>query len=259
MTPKWLGLLAVVVVLGGLFVRLGFWQYEVAQADARQEALDAALAQPVLPLDEVIQPHMPFPDTGSNQRVEAVGRYEPERLRYVPQRLLDGVEGRWAIVPFVVESTGARIPVLRGFLAGSAHVAADPPAPAGRLTVVGSLAPSESPRSGQGLLPEGEIGSVDLGELVNLWGGEVYNGFLFAISETPDPGDIAAVGSGSAAVSPGVLERVPPPDVPTGLSMRNAAYALQWWLFAVFGLWMWVKMVRDDHRRRVLQPAGDPS
>ena len=48
------------------------------------------------------------------------------------------------------------------------------------------------------------------------------------------------------------MERVPPPDLPSGLTLRNAAYALQWWVFAAFGLWMWWKMVRDDHRRRPL-------
>jgi surfeit locus 1 family protein len=41
---------------------------------------------------------------------------------------------------------------------------------------------------------------------------------------------------------------VPPPAlVGSGLSWRNAAYALQWWVFALFAAYMWWRMVRDDH------------
>jgi predicted component of type VI protein secretion system len=54
------------------------------------------------------------------------------------------------------------------------------------------------------------------------------------------------------------LERVPPPAPgETGLSWRNAAYALQWWIFAAFAAYMWVRMVRDDaeHDRREAAPT----
>ena len=266
LTPRWLGLLAVALVLGAGFVRLGYWQLAVAREDAQQQALTEALARPVVPLDEALRPHTGFPADGSNRRVEAVGHYEPSRLAYVPERRLAGVQGRWVVVPFVVASTGARIPVVRGFVAGSAAVdrAGMPPAPgsdtaADRLAVVGSLAPTESPRVSRTPLRPGEVGSVDVGALLNLWGGEIYNGFLFAITETPDRGDVAAAGATAAAGAPsGLMERVPPPELPTGLTLRNAAYALQWWVFAAFGLWMWGKMVRDDHRRRRLdQPVEE--
>ena len=61
-----------------------------------------------------------------------------------------------------------------------------------------------------------------------------------------------------------MMERVPPPDLPSGVTLRNAAYALQWWVFAVCVLWMWWKMVADEHRRETGVPApaqagADPS
>ena len=71
------------------------------------------------------------------------------------------------------------------------------------------------------------------------------------IRETPDQGVAGTTGASAA----GGMERVPPPDLPSGLTLRNAAYALQWWVFAVFALWMWVKMVRDDYRRHQPVPA----
>ncbi len=45
------------------------------------------------------------------------------------------------------------------------------------------------------------------------------------------------------------LAKVPTPVAPTGLNWRNAAYAVQWWVFALFALWLWWRMVREDHRR----------
>ena len=89
----------------------------------------------------------------------------------------------------------------------------------------------------QGVQP-GQLGALDLSVLVNQWPGDLYNAFVFATGEQ--------VGGGPAAL--GALQRVPPPS-PTGgggLQWRNAAYALQWWIFALFAAWMWFKMVRDD-------------
>ena len=38
----------------------------------------------------------------------------------------------------------------------------------------------------------------------------------------------------------------PPPPVPKGLTWRNAAYALQWWVFAAFAVFMYLRMLRDE-------------
>ncbi len=254
-----------VLGLGAGFVWLGFWQMNVAREDAAQEVLREAAARPVLDLIAEVQPHAPFPRDGSNQRVRAVGRFEPARQVLVVDRRLAGADGFWVVQPFVVEATGARIPVVRGFVrsvaagqavsaaggsVGSGSGSGSGSATAGQLTLVGSLAPTESPLAGRRQFPPGQMGSVDVGALLNLWGGEVYNAFLFAISEAPDPGIVGPSGASAA----GGMERVPPPDLPSGLTLRNAAYALQWWVFAVFALWMWVKMVRDDYRRH--QPVA---
>ena len=84
-------------------------------------------------------------------------------------------------------------------------------------------------------MPSGQIGSVDLSQLVNTWPGELYNAFAFLESESP------ATASG--------LATVPTPMGETGVNWRNAAYAVQWWVFAAFALWMWGRMVRDETRR----------
>ena len=243
LTPKWLGLLAAVLVVGYGFILLGLWQMNVAREDAEQAAMHEAAARPVVALDTVMPPHTAFPRDGSNRRGSVTGHYEPESQVLVVDRRLTGRSGSWVLVPFVVDTTGARVPIVRGFVPGAASPA---PVTSGPLTIVGSLAPSESPTSAKKSLGPNEIGSIDVPALLNKWGGDVYNGFLFAVSETPDPGGVAAAGQTPA---PGEIERVPPPDLPSGFTLRNLAYALQWWIFALFALWMWWKMVRDAHRR----------
>jgi surfeit locus 1 family protein len=263
LTPRWLGWLAVVVALAVGMVWLGIWQYRVAEANGVADALREANERPVIALTAYLQPHTAFPADGSNQRLTAVGHYEPARRVWVLDRRLAGVEGYWVLEPFVVEATGARIPVVRGFV--TSHPAALPPSagsatstgpgPSATLTLVGSLAPTEGPGTPRRPPQAGEVAAVSVGALLNDWGGEVYNAFLFAISETPDPGDVGPAGS-SAAGATGAMERVPPPLTTGGLTLRNAAYALQWWAFAVFVGWMWVKMVREDYRRAVAR-EGD--
>jgi hypothetical protein len=82
----------------------------------------------------------------------------------VTPRLLHGRTGYWVVTPLVVKDTGARLAVVRGFVADAAQ--ATPPAATGPVTVNGTLAPGESPSTGAAL-PAGQLGSVDLSLLVN--------------------------------------------------------------------------------------------
>jgi surfeit locus 1 family protein len=51
-----------------------------------------------------------------------------------------------------------------------------------------------------------------------------------------------------------VPELVPPPSPqPHGIAWRNAAYAVQWWVFAGFALVMWWKMVQQAARDEAAQ------
>jgi cytochrome oxidase assembly protein ShyY1 len=119
-----------------------------------------------------------------------------------------------------------------------------PAPPTGVVTVTGTLGPGESPRDGAPL-PAPQVRSVDLASLVNEWPGNLYNAVVLASGETDGP----AVGPD---IAPAGLARVPPPDLDTPLNLRNAAYAVQWWVFGIFAMWMWWKMFRAE------QQAGEP-
>lgn len=237
--PRWLGLLVLVIAVIVTFVWLGSWQYRIAQDDGRAEALAAAAALPRIPLDEAITPHAAFPADASTRKITAVGHYAADRQFLVADRRLDGRPGYWVMTPLVADSTGASLAVLRGFVTDPA---AAPPPPTGTVTIEGALAPGEAPSTGTDL-PEGQLTSVDLARLVNEWDTKIYNAFLFATAESTD---------GAAVTIPPTMERVPPPTLEgSPLQWRNAAYALQWWLFAGFAAWMWWKMVREDHRKEL--------
>lgn len=233
--PRMLGLLALALVIVAAFMWLGRWQYQVAEDKANVEALQAARARPVVELSSVLQPHQEFPNAESTRSVRVTGRYAAERGCLVAHRRLDGVTGYWVMTPLVSKSPAATIAVLRGFVTDPAAI---PAPPAGEVTVVGALAPGESPYKGPAL-PEGQRGAVDLSEFVNEWPGDLWNAFVFADTEAVD----------GKAVDPG-LRRVPSPTGESELNWRNLGYALQWWVFAVFAVVMWWRMLKQSHEKQ---------
>ena len=222
------------------FGMLGLWQLNVARDKGRAQEVRSAPTQPVADLATVLIPHGSFPADGNGRRITATGRYDGSGQVLVTPRLLRGEPGYWVVTPLVVRSTGARIAVVRGFVTDPAQAIA--PDGGTEVTVSGALAQGES-SAGDGAhagpaLADGQLTALDLSLLVNRWPGSLYNAFVFATAEAPDLTSVA---------SPAV-ERVPPPElVSGGISWRNAGYALQWWVFALFAGYMWWRMVRDDY------------
>lgn len=235
--PRFLGLLGLVLLVGVAFGLLGRWQLGVAESSAYREAVEQARAQAPVELTTTLEPHAPFRGDLSSRPVTATGRYAADGQLLVPGRRLEGVRGLWVLTPFVVDGTGATLPVVRGFVTDPSDAAAPP---AGDLTISGGLAPGESPVDEP--VPNGQIGSVDLSLLVNTWPGDIYNAFVFLEAEDP-----AAAGQPT---------RVPTPLADTSIQWRNAAYAVQWWVFAFFALWVWFRMVREETRREAAAGAS---
>ena len=93
------------------------------------------------------------------------------------------------------------------------------------------------------MLAPGEEGSADVGAdrvveavripaLVNAVDTDLYSAFLIRTGGSPDPG----------------LEPVTPPvsDPSWSAGLRNLAYALQWWLFGGFAVFMWWRMCTEE-------------
>jgi surfeit locus 1 family protein len=238
--PRWLGLLAIVVAVMVTFGVLGLWQLNVARDKGLAEQVRDAPTRAVAELTTVLTPSGPFPGDGTGRRITATGRYDGSAQVLVTPRRLRGQSGYWVVTPFVVRSSGARIAVVRGFVTDPKQAVV--PSSTTEITLSGTLAPGESPTGDSAraapTLPDGQIAVLDLSLLVNRWPGTLYNAFVFATAEQPEVTSLA---------SPDVHRVPPPPLVGGGISWRNAAYALQWWVFALFAAYMWWKMVRDDY------------
>ena len=243
LTPRWVGLTIVMLLAVTACVFLGLWQLGVAQDVGRKEAVIAAAALPRAPLAEVTSPHSAFEPEFSNRPVTATGTYAAELGFLVPNRRLGGRVGSWVVG--ALETSDGVVPVLRGFVAGA--TAAVPAPPQGTVTVLGTLGPGESPRPGAAL-PDGQRSGIDLAQLVNEWPGDLYNVVLLAASESG--------GSGGSGGGDPALTRVPPPDLDTPLNLRNLAYAVQWWIFGLFAVWMWWKMFRAEQQPASSEPVA---
>lgn len=265
LTPRWLALHALALALGAVGLQLGRWQFSVAHDTERQRAIDEVAARPVVPVEDVLTVATPFPDDGSGRRVTTSGEYVPSLRFTVPGRLLGGREGAWAVDVLRTEQR-ILLPVVRGWVPDAD---APPPTPTGHHELTVSLAPSESLPDGDARLPTGQLPAVSLPWLVNVVpaGSRVYNAFGFALEDATVGGVVAgapenpvrdAASTQAEADAKAGLEPVPPPAVATDLSWRNLMYALQWWAFAAFPLWMWWRMlsaaVRDE--REAAAEAG---
>jgi len=91
-------------------------------------------------------------------------------------------------------------------------------------------------------MPSGQIDAISPAELVNLWGGPIYSGYLVLADARPDQ---------ESAIT---LLEPPTTGGGGGLNLQNLAYALQWWIFGVFAVALWGRMVRDETHDRLAPP-----
>ena len=244
LTPRWLALLALVLGVCVLFGWLGSWQLGVARDKGAVAAARELRSRPVAPIDQVLAPQRSFTTEADGRRVSATGRYDPATTVLVPGRLQRGRPGLW-VVTGLRTSAGAWLPVVRGWVATADDVTAGPSSvPVGVVRVSGVLQPDDPPADRAVALPDGQLQQVDAADLVNRWGAPIYNGYLL-------------LGDEQGAATAAQPERVPAPAIaPRGIAWRNAAYAVQWWVFAGFALVLWWKMVRQEQLDRSADREG---
>ncbi len=220
---KAVGLGVVALVLMVVMVMLGLWQLNVY--GARRHADSAAtLTRPVVPLDSVLRPDEAFSSEAASRPVEATGHYLAAEQLYV--RRLPGVGARLAVVTPLLTSNGSAILVVRG---GRDSPGSTPPS--GLVHVVGVLEPSDG--SGAGLSAGRVSAGLDVASLINEMPHDLYGGYLMLRSSEPPSG---------VGLTPA---RPPLPSASAWTGLRNLAYGLQWWVFAVFVAFMWWRMVRE--------------
>lgn len=240
-TPKWVALTVVLLVAIGGFGWLGSWQWSRVHQQAAPESV-VQQGQPV-ELESLYAPGEPVPDGAVGRPVSLTGEYDAANQLLVPNRVNAGRSGLWVLTPLVL-SGGAVVPVVRGWVAQPAPDDGSLSPPGGSVDVTGWLTGPESDglrAQAPDVLPDGQIAIVSSAELISLWEGELYQGFVLLEGQQP--------ASDLATVDPPALATV------EGLSWQSLAYAVQWWLFAAFAIFFWWRMLQSDLAER----AGDGS
>lgn len=256
--PRMIAILLLFLAAAGVCGRLGVWQidraYERANLAAQQEAAETAAAGPV-PIGEVLTPQASFPGELVGRQVGVVGTFEPDGQMLVVGRSLDGVDGYLVLTPLRVSDDGTDgaswaslsgppvLPVVRGWVESPTPDAAALEVPAGEVLVHGWLQASESTSAGAAPSnPDGPPLTQDVASsaLANTWAGPIYTAYVVLTDSVPEQPTAAEGG-------PAPLPR-PMLEGGTDVNLQNFFYALQWWLFGLFAVALWVRLVRDEMR-----------
>jgi surfeit locus 1 family protein len=242
LTPRWSGLLALAVALAAVMCVLGVWQLDVFQSKTAAATAKRAETAPV-PLQSLFPIDSGLPSKAVGRRVTVSGTWGPAADQiFISDRPYGGRKGFWIVTPLLLDggdgsaearkSAGA-VMVIRGWVPTVDSQEAVPPA--GRAQVVGAVTASEA-EDASGAAAKGRIlQSLRIPTIVHLVDYRVYDAFVVLASADPTSTDAPAI--------------VPAPSPPTDhAGLRNVAYAVQWWIFALFTLWMWGRMVLDAHR-----------
>lgn len=230
--PGLLGLHAFAAVAVTSCVVGGLWQLGVYDTRQDDERGDRRAAAPV-DLLRLWSPDEPFEGRLDNRRVRVDGRFAPASDQvWITGRKSDDGAGAWLVAPVLVAGTDASLLVVRGWAPRPDGL---PPVPAGDLTIDAVLQASEG--SGEPFDADARTtDTVSIPVLTNVLPGDLFSGF--AIATSPD-----VIGDLTPVAPPG-------PEVSWTVGLRNLAYALQWWVFGAFALFMWWRMSTESVEAR---------
>jgi len=253
------------VVVVAAAIALGLWQYGVSQQHKVDQIAKLAHATP-RPLTDVMGGNDAFPGDHLGRPVVVTGRWLGQGTVYVSGHTHDGQHGYWVATPLRVDGTASAIYVVRGW---SADPATAPAAPGGAARLVGWLEPGQqadstdtpdlSPTStGSATQAHGPavVSSLDMAALIDEVDVDLFSAYVVGADHQADwPASASPVNDGSRGLVDVAAPALPKADATTGL--RNFLYAIEWWLFAVFGLYVWWRYVRDVTRVTEDAPRED--
>ena len=235
-SPLMIGLHLLAIAATTAAVLLGLWQYGVWHSARQDKANALAHAAPVS-LSALMSADSPYPGDAVGRPVRFTGTWLPDETLVVKNRLMHGRRGYWAVTPVAVcratcTTNDPAILVVRGW---SPDPEQAPAPPSGHVRVTGWLQPAEGggvpdqdPRDR--VLPQMEI--VDAIPHVRQ---DLYSGYVIAQDAT------------SGALQPVTPASLPKPSELT--SLRNLAYAFQWWIFGAFAVFLWWRWCSDEVKR----------
>jgi hypothetical protein len=248
--PRWIALLALCLVVAGVFAWLGQWQ--LGRAIDTDPTPPGATEQ-VQPLDEVAAPGEYVAEPLVGQRVTVNGTWVPGDFIVVSSRFNDGVEGYWVTGQLrVTDDQGAQptsVAVAIGWAATQDDAlaaidqlnqdAATPGAADIPLAITGRLISDEGPvlppKTGDPLTLTRMSPAALLSRWHDIEGLDVYRAYV--ASEVPQ-------GSLDPISSPAPAESSP-------VNWLNIFYAIEWAIFAGFAFYLWYRLARDAWEREL--------
>lgn len=226
--PKWIAALVLALAVAAVFAGLGQWQLE-RSLDGAQE--DTRQTETVVALTSLERPQSIITTEASGRMVSVECVVVPSDDIWVTDRPMAQGRGDW-LIRHCVTAEGFSLALAAGWLESGLSKPVKVVA-TGSPTVVGRYVPTESPQTSD--FAAGERSAVSVAELINLWEnpGPVYGGYL-VLDPAPE----------------GLLTISTEPPVQQGsLNWLNVFYAAEWALFALFALYLWYRLVRDEWER----------
>lgn len=221
-------------------INLAFWQLDRHhERQAFNETLISRFDEPIVPLDTLLGQD---PGAIEWRTVSVTGTYREGADVSVVNVSQDGRAGYDPVSPLQM-ADGRVVLVNRGFLPLDATF---PAAPAGTVTVTGTVRATAQRKAGQvadpgtGVLTE--VQRIDIDRLDAQIDGDVVDVYLELLAS--EPPDAPA------------LSRIASPDFTTG---PHLSYTVQWFIFSAFAVFGWVVVVRRRLRTSRREHASQGS
>ncbi|MEZ5093544.1 SURF1 family protein [Nocardioides sp.] len=234
---------------------LGVWQWQAWEAHREAAARDLTAVDPI-PLAEALGPDDPFPGDMVGQPVVVDGTWVPGGTVYVTGRLDDGRDGVWAVTPLAVDGAdGSALLVVRGW---APSVDDAPAPPTGAAELVAGLQPPDGTGEVDTDPTDDLLPQLRIADAIQHVDQDLYGAYgIVADQATPGAWPVGdrAVNPGTQGLSPVAPPRQP--DVGSFTSLRNLLYALEWWVFGGFAVFLWWRYLRDQRDLPDLEPEPE--
>lgn len=238
LTPRWLTLHVVVLLVIPAFVFLGRWQFgRYEERSTSSHRITANLSAAPVPVEELTTPGGGVRVQDGYRTVTATGTFDTAHQLLVRRRTQNSAVGFYVLTPLET-GNGQAVLVNRGWVKAGATADALPEVPApspGQVTVTGRLRPSETEES-SGIrdrrgLPPGQVLLISTETIGRGLPYRLLGGYVELTGQSPKTAEAPAP----------VLE----PDVGGGGGL-NLAYGVQWWLFIGIAIGGWALLIRRE-------------
>ena len=228
-TSRWLLALVALVAFVAVCIVLGRWQW-----DRTQDILSAERAAAAAPIEltELVGDDGSWRNADIGRKVILEGQFTDDEL-LLPNREYQGDAGTWTITRFQLDDQRS-VAVVRGWLPQGVT---SPPVRQEPTRIEGVLHPNEAFYEGAN---ENQIVTVDAASLASEWDIDLIDGYVML--QQLDPILLAA-----DAPAPVIV----PPTVQVGdvaFPLQNFFYAIQWWIFAAFAIFVYGRWLYLDAR-----------